>query len=688
MALSGSFRQTFSNNGAHDLIVEWSAKQNIGGNYSDVTAKLFLKGNYSWSTIYSGGVNKAVSITIDGTRSPIRYATTNISGTQKKELMSWTKRVNHGSNGAKSFSISAIVDIEISWNGRYERSYSTSSRSFTLNTIPRASSLSGVTGSLDYGQALKFTINAADSSFRHTLHLNVPGYNGNILTGQTGGAKSYTTNRNWSSGIPNATSGRGTLKLLTYSGGTKIGEKSYGFTIRVPGDIVPSISSIGHSEANSKVSGVMAGNGYVQGISKVNFSINSSSSHGATIRGSEITVSGRTISGNSVDLNTLSGVSGNSVPVVVKVIDSRGRTAQRTQNIKILPYSAPRITSFSAQRTKGTNNVQVIRSGSVSSLKVGTTEKNTYTAKIESKQSGQSTWVSRHSTSAGIGNINLTNIDRAKSFTLRFTITDKFSTSTSQVSLPTEKTLLHLYRDEGIGIGKMRERGVLDVNGNVFINGSITVQNYEPLKVPANADFNNLTSPGFYYNNADAEVRTMANRPMDSAFSMEVRKHAGVLQIVTLYWTHNPRTYIRNYYSSSGWGRWELIVGEVEGDVAPSSGFYKYTTNQNDSNYPRAVRIGNIVTLHGALANSKAYAPGEIPAGSYMEIGRVPAWARPDFRVSSLQQGTKNRIFHMHVNPDGIIGMGRMRSGASDADIGTGNWLNIGMSYGVRGGLN
>lgn len=685
MALSGSFRQTFSNNGAHDLIVEWSAKQNVGGNYSDVTAKLFLKGNYSWSTIYSGSVKKAVSITIDGTRSPIGHATTNISGTQKKELMSWTKRVNHGSNGKKSFSISAIVDIQLSWNGRYEKSYATSSRSFTLNTIPRASSLSGVTSSLDYGQALKFTINAADGSFRHTLHLNVPGYSGNILTDQTGGAKSYTTKKSWASGIPNATSGRGTLKLLTYSGSTKIGEKSYGLTIRVPGDIIPTISSIGHSEGNSKVSSVMAGNGYVQGISKVDFSISSSSSHGASIKGSEITVSGRTVSGNSIDLNTLSGVAGNSVPVIVKVIDSRGRIAQKTENIKILPYSAPRITSFSAQRTKGTNNVQVIRSGSVSSLKVGTVEKNTYTAKIEIQENGSTQWTTKHTTSGAIGNVNLTEVDRTKSYLVRTVVADKFNTSISQVSISTERTLLHLHRDEGVGIGKMREKGVLDIEGDVYIDEGTLYTDEDRFASRKQAALNlrngDLVGVNGIYIGYNAFGNPDPATPNNgeglyfphSQTKLPIYDHGHVVNVDSASqitgWDNFTVLDGRAYINKT------MVLGMRQENVTVNSGYTPYSTS--GPNKPIVTRIGQIVTLSGALKNISKIEIDQFP----QTVGRVPTWARPNARAHTLQQGSGNLIFFLAIDVDGTIVIDRMRAGNDKISSAAGQWLNIGITY-------
>lgn len=714
MALSGSFRQTFTNNGAHDLIIEWSATQNIAGNYSDVTAHLFLKGNYSWSTIQSAGVNKAVSITINGVRSPIKYTTVNISGTEKRKLMSHTQRVHHNSDGGKDFDIFGVLDIELSWwNGRPERSYAMSRRVFVLNSIPRVSTLSGVTSSLDYGQPLKFTINSADGSFRHTLKLSVAGFNGNILTEQTGGAKSYNTNKNWSSGLPNSTSNRATLSLLTYSGNTKIGQRDYGLTMTVPADVKPTISSITHSESNAKVKSVLgAVTEYVQGISNIAFNISSSSSYGATIKTTSIEVGGRTIIGTNLDLSTLSATSGASVPVNVKVTDSRGRTATKSTTIKINPYTAPKISSFTVQRVKGTDKLKINRSGSVSSIKIANVEKNTYSAKVQIMKNGTTNWVEKHSTGGAIGNIEIAGVDRAASFSVRLLIQDKFDTSISVASISTEKVLLNLHEDKGVGIGKMHERGALDVDGDSYIKGKLQVdklasvdnifanKNIETaatLKgnvldvksiaselIPAGANINNYTRVGFYYNPSNANVQKMSNRPDDVAFSLLVQRHAGIVQIWTTYETDNPRVYIRNQYNGR-WGDWRMVAGIREEPISPQPNYKAYSSDPNNDNYPMIRRVGGTVSLSGAMHNLKAIGVGEWGNDSQHVLAKLPVWARPKRDYVLTQQGTANRIFQLKVDRYGTVTIARMRDGKDTLGIGVGNWLNLSCTYTVLG---
>ena len=76
--------------------------------------------------------------------------------------------------------------------------------------------------------------------------------------------------------------------------------------------------------------------------------------------------------------------------------------------------------------------------------------------------------------------------------------------------------------------------------------------------IPASANLNDYIYEGEYYCPANATAQTIANVPLlNSAFSLKVLKHAGVVQIFTNYAAQDPRIYIRNYYSS--WSPWHEV---------------------------------------------------------------------------------------------------------------------------------
>lgn len=83
----------------------------------------------------------------------------------------------------------------------------------------------------------------------------------------------------------------------------------------------------------------------------------------------------------------------------------------------------------------------------------------------------------------------------------------------------------------------------------------------------ANTDLNNITTPGFYYCQANATVATFKNSPTASAFFMIVGKHAGVYQEIIEYMTASHKRYQRNYYNGT-WGNWCRIYTTLD---APTS---------------------------------------------------------------------------------------------------------------------
>ena len=111
MALSGS-QSINIHGGAHTLIVEWSASQNTSGNYSTVNANLYIRGNYSYSTISSGAVTKPVALVINGSRKD-GQARIDISGTEKRLLLSHSVNVGHNADGTKTFRLEGMLNSQI-----------------------------------------------------------------------------------------------------------------------------------------------------------------------------------------------------------------------------------------------------------------------------------------------------------------------------------------------------------------------------------------------------------------------------------------------------------------------------------------------------------------------------------------------------------------------------------------------
>ena len=232
MALSGSFYTNVASRWR--LQLEWSASQSISGNYSDVTARLYWIALDGYGAVYSSAT-KTCSITIDGSSSSkSESGMAKLSGNQKKQIHSYTKRINHNSDGTKSFSLSAWFDAQVTLDGTYYNRISLSSRSFTLNTIPRASS---ITSSADWtaGNSRSVTISRASSSFTHTVRWQVKNSSGSWITIKTAtgvgtshsGGFSVAENTEIFKALAQRGSTDSRIELVTYNGGTQIGSAVY-----------------------------------------------------------------------------------------------------------------------------------------------------------------------------------------------------------------------------------------------------------------------------------------------------------------------------------------------------------------------------------------------------------------------------------------------------------------------------
>ncbi|WP_110875554.1 phage tail protein [Enterobacter hormaechei] len=95
------------------------------------------------------------------------------------------------------------------------------------------------------------------------------------------------------------------------------------------------------------------------------------------------------------------------------------------------------------------------------------------------------------------------------------------------------------------------------VNGRALSSDiNITAQdifNGQTVGIGNAADMNAYTTPGLYYQPANAQAQTGRNYPEANAGSLEVYKHAGITQIYRIY--NSSRSYIRTLYSGT-WSAW------------------------------------------------------------------------------------------------------------------------------------
>ena len=479
MALSGS-QSINIHGGAHTLIVEWSASQNTSGNYSTVNANLYIRGNYSYSTIYSGTVAKPVALVINGNRKS-GSARIDISGTEKRLLLSHSVNVSHNADGTKSFRLEGMLNSQITWSGTYYGSEQWTRQDWGLNTIPRASTFNQSASTFDMDGDGVIYIFPASTSFKHKLYMAF-GNKKVLLKDNPPVNQNFSVHfkaSDFADQIPNADLGVGVLVLETYNGTTMIGGNQRTTYLKLPTNYVPSQPSVSVSDESSvptklgvsKTAGI-----YVKGMSLIRFSCSSSGVLGSTIANYQVQIGGQTFSSNNgtvnVDLTKIDVGSG-SLSAVVKATDSRGRTNSRTVSLNIQNYSAPTIKNFGAVRQNNSDVVVITKPVSVSSILNGSTNVNSYTVKTEYKLASASSWTVNRTETNSSATLNLSGFNVANSYDIRITLADKLNQTVVQASISTAKVLIDFNKDIGVGIGKMHERGALDVGGDMYVSGTL-----------------------------------------------------------------------------------------------------------------------------------------------------------------------------------------------------------------------
>jgi hypothetical protein len=451
MASSGSFSGSIKD-GHYVLRVDWTQTQDVTNNQSTITAKIYLVNDYSLQI----SARTANYITIDGTKQS--YSSAAISTTGTHLLNTVTQTVSHNSDGSKSLDLYCYFSIAATLSGTYYSSI-TASASITLDSIPRASSVSMATGTM--GSASTITITRASSAFTHTLSYTFGSYSATIVTQTSDTSVSWTPPLILANQVPKATSGTGTLTCTTYNGSTTIGSKSITITLKVPTSVVPTIASLTATRVDGDVPSTWGI--YVQTKSKATLAISGASGiYGSTITSYSITGGG--FSGTSSSLTTGYLNTSGTITFTATVTDSRGRTsAAATVSISVVAYSPPSFTSYSSQRCTSSGTISdsgTYVKGTVKYSYSSCSSKNSVTRATYYRKSGTTTWTnaSKSFSSGTAFTFGGGNISTESTYEIKYQLTDSFTTVSVTDTVSTAAVVMDfLSGGKGVAIGKVAE---------------------------------------------------------------------------------------------------------------------------------------------------------------------------------------------------------------------------------------
>ena len=332
------------------------------------------------------------------------------------------------------------------------------------------------------GSAITITTNRASTAITHTLKYAYGTQTGTVAS-EVGASHAWTLANEMAVGIPSATSGVVTVTQESYFGARLLGTKTATFTATIPDTAtfrpVPTISSI-----TEGATGLSAFTVFIQGKSKLVVTSSASFKHGATLLRYDITINGVTYAGSPAVSSIIN--SSGSIPIKVKVTDSRGYTGETTGSANVVAYAPPKLTLFKAIRDQEVNLSTPIN------FEISTIlNQNTKSYVIEYRPTG-GTWITAHSSST-VYTLNTTLnkpsvLSNSLSYEVRLTISDYFVNVVRTASIGTGFSLID-FRNTGKGLafGKVSEKDGLEFGMPIYggIQGEIdnvkTLENWGAL---------------------------------------------------------------------------------------------------------------------------------------------------------------------------------------------------------------
>lgn len=375
----------------YSLILKcWEDSYSVENNTSRVYWWVGIRSNTQYHN--HQGLSEHYKVVVNGSTVHDANHTVSCGSGQTVGIADGYTTVSHNADGSKSISVSASFSCDNT--SYYAPRTGSCSGSLTLTTIPRASSISIDSPSIECGNTININGSSASKNFTHKIYATWNGKTSELVTiasGTTTPSFSYTIPTAWEKDLPNSTSGIATFTLETFSGSNSVGSKSVNATIKVRSGVVPSIDSIKITDANSVCAGIGQ---IIQSQSRLKFAITYSGAQGSTVTSVSTKFEGQTYNSSSFTTGTVQG--SGTLSYVITITDSRGRTASKSGSVTVSAYSSPSLTNVTAKRANSSYVVDEA-SGTYALLhfKVGFTSltgKNVTSFYIQYRASGTSSW--------------------------------------------------------------------------------------------------------------------------------------------------------------------------------------------------------------------------------------------------------------------------------------------------------
>lgn len=455
--------------GGKAILRAYEASTNIDRNTSQVRLQLYWENG---DTKISG-VPWEAYIDYDGGKRLSNSGTLTVEPNQTAMLIDQEVTVAHDGDGTRT----------IYYRGEFKNKSNNkvipiNNASLTLTTISRASYGADVTAEI--AKPVTINITKREAWMRHSIWVTIGSYDQKIAGDNIDTSYTWTPPIEIANQFPNSASGTGTITYVTYNNGVEVGKDIRRITVNIPTNLFkPGFTGFNLSDTNPVTQNLIPSpTHFVSTLSRIKVGFDGArGTAGASITGyyAEIVSGNTSAQTNGGILTVPTTMTDKQMTVRAKVQDSRGVWSDwREQSITVLAYFNPTL-RFEAKRTgKKLDTITLKRFLKVAALSVNGTQKNTTKLTFKTRKVGTDTYTTDSTNEwQNISELNGSDVnlngkypaDTSREVLGR--VEDKFSYTEFVITVSTDKVVMSYERD-GVGIGKYREMGALDVNGLIY----------------------------------------------------------------------------------------------------------------------------------------------------------------------------------------------------------------------------
>lgn len=642
--------------------------QNIQNNTSDVRIRLaLLNQGWTFASYQCSGYVDGFGQRIDYSGSPVM-----LSRNSEIQLIDRTITVRHADDGSGVFGVRA----HFNGSGGYSPgNLDIGNQGITLTTIPRGSSVSVSEGFI--GNQVDITIDRKLAGATHTLRYFWGNKQGKIAD-NVGTSFKWTIPADFANDIPNATTGRGTIYVDTYIDGKLIQTQSATLTACVvTNNMKPSFTGFTLTDTNPTTQRIIPEPTHfvsIMSLVKVVFN-GAQAKDGATIAGyyAEIVGASNSVSLNGGVFREVAVNKDTQMTLRGRVQDSRGIWSDwKEVKITFLFYFSPTLKFEVVRSGSKSDTLTIKRFAKIAPLSVNGVQKNTMKLTFTTTKVGTSNVIADNGQAGGewssISEFKASNANLGKeypadtSFIVTGKLEDRFSVSEFQTTVPTDKIIMS-YDQQGVGIGKYRENGALDVGGLIY-SGSKPIQHHKLTEVRGAAiiEYNNTNLDDYRTTGFFSIMSTMKNYPINKPKPTE---QVGFLEVIEgLGGIHQSLTtssgrFFKRTLTQNTVGNWVEFVRSNQPAVKKEIPI-GYDVKAN------AIRKGDVVTfslirdIHSVLEGEHRELDEKIPNGfrpcvqTHLVVNKNAAnehkgcavWhLEPDGNMYSSNQSSENAVY-------------------------------------------